>query len=290
MIFNYSNLVKKSWLVAWKNKLLWFFGLFIMAGIEGFNYSDRLNLESIQNSALGWMQSDTTPGALLIVTIVSIILILAFFIMSVICQGSIIKGLGNTATAVQNKFKPLWSYGVSKFWRILALELLFGVAILILLIPTLVGLIGATWSNVFLVVWLALLLIGLVIVSNFIYYTFIYAVLEDKKVKESIILGWKLFIRYFKISFVVSLIRLGLSIAFSIALVVIIFVALIPFVLLGILFGVIAGAIGALLIGILGAIAVVALVLLIRGFLNTFHYALGVYTYLQLIGKKVIPE
>jgi len=288
MNFNYSNLIKKSWRIAWKNKLLWIFGLFLTAGIEGFGYKRGFNLEAIQ--AKGFLLSGMSRPSLLTITIIAVAIALILFIISVICQGSMIKGIDNISLKKKNRFKELWQFGVSKFWRILAIEAIIALAVLILMIPLVLSFLNSFWAAAISAIWILLIIIVITLLGNYFYYVFAYAVIEDKKVKDSFILGWNLYKNNLKVSILVSLLRLGLSIAFAIGLTIAIYIALVPFVLLGLLLAVKWSAIGALIAAILGSIAVFIIALIARGFLNTFHFALSIYTYLQLTGRKVLEE
>ncbi len=286
-MFNYSGLIKKAWKTAWKNKILWLFGLFIAAGIESVSYRNYFDFDALQSQTLAF--PEMPGGASLIVTIIAVIIALVLFIISVICQGSIIKGIHNTILKTENKFKPLWTYGVSRFWRVLGIEVLVGVAIIALVLPVLLlaVYVGEVLMMIFLV-WLILILLAVVIFGSFFYYILIYAVLEDKSVGTAIQLAWKLYVNNIKVSILVSLINIGFSIAFAVGLMVAMIILMLPFVLIGILFSMWLGAIGALITAILGAVVVFIFMLFYRGLLNTFLYSIGVLTYLELRGKKVL--
>jgi hypothetical protein len=288
MNFNYSLLINKAWKIAWRNKLLWIFGFFITSGVESFNYRNSFDLESIRFEALQMIE--IPRGALLIFLIVGLLFGVAFLILSVISHGAMIKGIDNVSKSITNRFKALWKFGVSKFWRVLAIELIIGIGVLLLLVPSVLALLDYNWSALVAMIWVFLVIVALVIFGNFFYYIFAYAVIEDKKAIESIVLAWKLYVNNFKVSFLVSLLRLGLSIAFGIGLLIATILAALPFVLLGFLFGYLTGAMGALITAIVAAVLIFALVIVVRGFLNTFHFSLSVYTFLELTGRKVLAE
>ncbi|MFZ5364929.1 MAG: hypothetical protein ACOZBH_01865 [Patescibacteria group bacterium] len=287
MEFNYSALVKKSWKDAWKNKLLWLFGIFIASGVEGINYRDSFDLQAMQTEAFSWTQSGIPRGAYLVITVVGIILLIVFFILSIIATSAIIKGVANVGTGAKNKFKELWKLGVERFWKIFALELIVALAVLVLMAPALLIFLGVGWLSIVVMIWILLVIIGLVAIGNFMYYILGYAIIDNKDIKESILFGWKLFANNLKISILVSLISLGLAIAFALGLALAVVIALIPFVLLGFLLG-LAGPLGALIAGILAALVVLALVLAARGLMNTFLYSLGVYTFMELTERSVL--
>lgn len=283
MTINYTQLVKKSLRLAWKNKLLWLFGLFVTAGVEGVGYTD-MNLDLTERV------SELAKGSYVLFSVITLILAVAWFLLLVVFQAAIIKGIENSANNIPNKLKQLWLFGLAKFKKVLIIDLIIGGATLIVLSPILLRMLDSLWVTIVLIAWFLCVLTALIIFGNYFYYVFSFAVLEDKSVKNSFLLGWRLFVENRKISIVSSVLRFGLSIVFGLIVSLLVYILAVLFVPLGILAFRFLGVPGTIFLAFAGAAVIMIAVLFCRSYINVFYYFYTIYIFFELRGKSVLVE
>ncbi|MDR3576653.1 MAG: hypothetical protein P4L50_22540 [Anaerolineaceae bacterium] len=153
---NIGEVLKKSWDIIWKFKVLWIFGLFASCGRSGgggggggqsFNFRNNPGTFSNQNPF-----PELTPYAqriqnffaqipvwvYVLIILAVLIWILIVIIISTIGRIGIVRGAWMADEGAERlSFGQLWGEGLHYFWRIFLLDLLFlivGVALAVLII------------------------------------------------------------------------------------------------------------------------------------------------------------
>ena len=145
----YWNVVTRSFRIAWNFKYLWLIALFSGEGgasLPSFNYNFNPNTTTpngelpsnaqIQDQVTTWINDHI--GLIVLVAVVWLVLAIAFFILSAICEGATVR-----ASAEHDAERPFglgwaWRSGRSTMWAIVRFRLL----LLVLYIPLLLLLLG----------------------------------------------------------------------------------------------------------------------------------------------------
>lgn len=234
---------------------------------------------------------------LIFVAIGFLLLGLIGLILSVIAKGGLYKGSNTASQGTKVKFGEHFKFGLEKFWRVLGIDILLFLIVLggliaggIIMIPFLllmvipiIGWIVAILAFFLLILAFILFVIGLSLLMNYIY---CYALIEDRKIKESFKKAWHLLRANFGETLVMGLILFGINFGIAIAALLVIFIILIIFGIIGFI---LYESVGIMAVVILIAIALLLLfviALLIKGIRNTYIFSAWVLTWQELSGKK----
>lgn len=235
----YGKIIKDALVIAWGKRYLWAFGFF--AGIGTPNLDSRLAAEKL-GDFWEWMSSN--PGLMLMLAVVGLGVALVFWILQIISQGSLVKGVSDVELAESGTFEASLSYGLTCFWRVLGLQLLMFVVVMAALLvavvpPVLMIALGGTGAKVAGVAWLVAAILpalaGLVALGLLWNYALRYCVLKGQRVFESVSSSWSLVKSDFSESVILFGIGFGIGLALGIAAVLALVLMAIPFVILGII-------------------------------------------------------
>lgn len=295
---NYSELIKQSFQITWKNKFLWYFGLFtggIVLNIPSFNYQfGESEISSINSlGTFDGLRSFYFDHQLIIYILLGIVLVLSLviWIFSVISQGAIINGVYTISQNRSISFKNAFLAGWHNFWRLLILGILilliFLITLVVFALPVLVlALTGLIIPAIIMGIFLVLAYIIFALILSLCFnYSYRILIVENVPILASINLGVVFFKKYWKNIALILLISLGIGLAWGLVL---IFSMLI---FLGLLFG-----IGLLLyfaiktyiwiyIIIASIVFIVPLIIISAGY-NTFISSLWTLSYVKLNKEK----
>ncbi|MGV3624822.1 MAG: hypothetical protein ACO1OB_28640 [Archangium sp.] len=186
---NFTELAKKSFDIVWKQKSLWLFGFFAMAG-GGTAANNSVTRKSTGGSAdLSALPTWLWP-VLAVVAVVGVIALL----MHVISEAALIDGVKRATNADQPSVKSGLASGRHNFWRVVGVKLGLGVASALVAIGMAVPALLAVFDV--LPVWLAvvlsvpLIIIGVPVLLSLQFitnYALRIAVLDDVGVREAIV-------------------------------------------------------------------------------------------------------
>lgn len=279
----YGKIIKQALSIAWHNKYLWVFGFFASMGGGGncSNILDKDDASGAYSGARDWVFSHLGLLALLIMAAIGLFIIL--MVLYLISKGGLIKSVSMISGKEQSNFEKTLGSGLRYFWRMLGLDLLFGLALILVLgitviPPILMMIMGGTGVKLIGLVWiflLALPIIALVycgsLVVNFGYQI---AVINDKKIFDAINDAYHLFKTNVGRSILLGLIIIGIAFLYVIALIIAMIILAIPFIILG-LVNMWAGLIPGIVIGL-------PIILIISAIFGTFTYSYWTLAYLQL--------
>jgi hypothetical protein len=219
---DYIGILRKSWNVTWRYKILWLFGLFAGGG-SSFSYSGN-NWNTGSNSRNPVPGNITTAQfgsfvqhyAFLIVVVVLFLIVLGvlLWIVSVAARGGLIHLVNEAEEGREVRVGLGWHAGFAKWWRVFAVgflaDLPAGILAFIMAVIVAIAVVGAiaasggNSSNVgaavvtavtgtcclLAVFIIAAIAVGLIfgIVKEL---AFRYAVLEDRPIMESLKAGWR---------------------------------------------------------------------------------------------------
>lgn len=235
---NYGNIIKQSFNIVWKNKFLWFLGLFLSGGFGGQMYSsapsdfdsDKLNnflkdnnLKSLEKVAsadtgriLGTIDAPTT--LLIVLGVILLIVFCLLVYVSLVARGAATFAIADIAKGLKTDLKKTWHKGSQFFWR----RFRFG---LLVLLASFIVLAFLTTPVVLLAIFklnaLAIILgiiFGIVLIVFFMYLSLIMPIAErllflnDTRVVESFKVGAKMFNRSWLDFVLLYLISAGINI------------------------------------------------------------------------------
>ena len=286
MGIEFGSLIQRSFEIAWKYKSLWIFGMFA-GGTGSFNFDWTKKVEysgTDMNFTYDWFEKLGLPTDLVqpswaiigaIVLWVAALLLL-FFICHLIAQPAIIDAVNKITRGGQYVWGTSFSRGTDFLWRyfgLLMVELFASVAI--------IG--GVVVLAIVLTPFSLLLTIPVALVLFFfVYHTFRLAavalVARDSAIADSIIEGWNLLLQNKTNCFLITLIMIGLGIAFLICMGIVTFILYWPInaLVLSLTGNLVAILFMALFIGMPVAFVV-------GGYMGSFFNALYVQFYFRLV-------
>lgn len=301
---NYSGILKKAYHITIKNKILWLLGMMVGGGAS-CNYSFSGNYGDINKPEINFNSINLWDYwyILALIAVLIIFLLLIFIVLSVIARGGLLHGVNNARDNKKALFWESFKFGAGKFWRVLGLQLLFGLIILAGVIILVMGilmfvivgvvshltilkilliLLGILFSllGITVIVILAIL-IGLI--SNYVY---CYAILDNKRISESLKLGYGLFKKNIGETLILCVILFGIGLGIGLVLMMIIIPLLLIFAAIGFGFYFLLSWPGVIIISAIALIIFLIITFVIKGILNTFMFSSWVNAWHELVDKK----
>lgn len=309
---DYTAILKKSWNVTWRYKILWLFGF--LAGAAGGSGS------SGGSSGSGWRQnSDSLPRGwnasaiqlfleryALVIVIAALFLValgVLMWIISLAARGGLIHLVNEAESGREVRAAAGWRAGFSKWWRIFGVSFLaglpagiLGLVFAVFIAITVAGAVVAGRGSsdalaaavVTALAGLCVFLIVFVIVAIVVGAVFgivkelalRYVVLEDRRVMDALKTGWRdLWAK--RGAFMMYLIQIGIGITYGIVAGVVAIVMGVPATLM-----LVVGNYGGGALLILAA----ALVLIVpQAIYGTFYHAAWTIFFRRMTGAEPVP-
>lgn len=313
---NYADLVRDAFRTTWRNRYLWFFGLFAgVGGTSNFNFNfppggggaeDDFEQGGASAPSFGQFPfEDPISGAglaaLLGIFLLGLLLFLIFLVLVVISNGGLADSVAAIERGNRRGFGSTWRAGTARFWRVLGYYVLFfliGLALLIAIAAPL-GLVvaavfagtDATGARVISVVLAALVAIPLLVIA-FVSLSIVSQfalreiVVRGQRVIASIGGGLRIFWQNLGRSILVWLIQIALVIVATIGLVLAGAVVGLILFLPTILLSVAEYATAAVIMGIIAGVILVPILIVAAAALGTFYHAYWTLAYLRITGAE----
>jgi hypothetical protein len=304
---DFGQLLGGAWQITWRERQLWIVGFFAGSAsgtcTTGFNSSVPSNQDfsippGLSRADLDQLQATLREALPLLIglSVVLLVIYVAFWLLSVACRGAVISGGAEAASGAHVSLGQAWRSGTRAFGRLFGLDLLWLVAWLIVL--GLVGLYALSvvrgqavesinWLSVLIGLGSVLALLGIIasVLSVVIAYAQRSIVLDGAGPIDGLSAGFGIARRELGSSVILWLVSLVLSIGGGIALVIGLLIAALPAALVGGLLSIIINAAGGS--GIPALIVTVAVVLIVgllvgAAALNTFLWHFWTLGYLRL--------
>lgn len=319
-MFLYRNILKQAWTMSWRNKYLWFFGIFAALLGNGAGYeilTKSFNGGSISNFWAGWERFSATGifswqalhNIKILIVEDSFSMILMFFVLLtiIILFGFLLwlaiasqVALVNNAAAVINKKNVKFQNGVSAgtkyFWPALGVNILVKIAIYIIFalisLPVVftAGKVNLLTAN-FIYVMAFVIFIPLAIALSFMSkYAIAYLVIKKDDFWGSIKKGWELFIKNWLVSFEMALVLFFINLGVGLAVVLSVLTLAIPFLFLGFIFYYLFSVAGFWLMVFIGFFGFLAIIILAGAILSVFQISAWTDLFLQLDRGGVISK
>ena len=285
---NYLDIIKRAIAITWKNRHLWWFGLFVALTGAGNSFSYSFGKNNNLPSNAGQKVLDFFSGhiGLVVLAVISgLILFLIFTILGIIGRGALIKSVDKISKNELSDFKTGFRSGKKYFWRILGagiiLTLFIVVAVLILATPIIFLFLNKAYLLGILLVFMALIiLIPLVILATYLrIYGYIYIVLGEVGVWTAIENSYMLLRKNLGVSLIMGLIFMAIGAIYGLSILMLFVpIAAIFFFIGSILYLALKG-IGIAITVFLGVITILAIALFLRSIYETFAQAVWVFLF-----------
>jgi MFS family permease len=293
---DYLEIIKKSWKITWKNKFLWWFGLFLaLGGGASFNFPGN----SEWNNKIGENEDKVASfinqhwQIIIVAIVLAVILGLALFVLSLISKAGLIKTLDKIEKNLSGNFKEGFREGKKYFWKILAVGLILGIFIFALLVVLSFPVIFLFYvKSVVLGILFAFLAVAifipLVILASFIgKYSIFYLVLSDLGIKASIENGYQVFKKNILASVIMALFFIPINIIlFVMAAISFLIVGLI-FLPIGIMLYLALAKIGVIVAVALGGFIFVIFLILVNSVFQVFYQTVWFLFFKEIASVKM---
>jgi len=303
---NYSAIIKKSYEIIFKNRFLWFLGLFLgtASTSQVYNYSPSdINVENVykyfqdhnlkslgnfasaNNSPIFQATDSSTIGFIILFLVILSIVFLLIYI-SLTARGAATIAIANINKGAEENLKSSWAEGKVYFWRRLSFGLFL--IILCLVIPAIfvAPIIVLLILQYFKVALGIGIVFGLVLFVYFVYLSLIFPIaerllfLENTGILESFRVAVKRFNKNWLEFVLLYLINIGFTIAYALVFMIIFaLIVLLLFLIAYFIFTI--SHIAAYIIGGIFIIALITTALTLWGAFSSFSWSLLTLGFLE---------
>ena len=309
-MFSYRSILKQALSISWKNKHLWFFGLFASLAVAGGSMEYQFLTQSFGQGlingsyqslngilATGELISQLWSGILnlftqnfliilnaLTITLLALTIIAVFIWLAISSQAALVdnikKILNPKKKAVVSTLREGLTIGHKHFWSVLWLNILIKVLVsfcfFIASLPLLFMVISSSYLFVVLYTILFVIFVPIAVsLSLIIKYAISYRVLENESTYNSLTKGVTLFKKNWLISIEVALILFMVSFFSTFIVLVVIAIVFFPILWVSLIFSI--GWLSFLLV-----LICLFLIIVFGSFLTTFQIAAWTDLYLHL--------
>lgn len=303
----YLNILKQSWIITWKNKYLWFFGLFaallgnggdldiIVRGFDknntflslGFSWLSETGIFTKNIFSNFLLLFKENPGSLMIslfIMLLMIVMIAFLFWLIIISQIGIVNNSVKIITNKNHNIKSAVEKGREKFWEIFTLNVFLKIFILMifyLLLSTLFIKESLLQSTLYIVLFIVSLI--LIVVASFITkYAICFVIIKGFNITNAVKSGWDLFIKNWLVSLEMAFLLFVLNF-------LVIFL-LYPLFFLFLIFSKIVLYFGVWFLFISSAILFLLIIALIGSILSTFQISSWTSLFVELISRGGVSK
>lgn len=280
---NYIQILKNAWQIVWENKYFWWFGFFIaLGGGGGFNFQlpmdegrwNNKEAEVSQEEILGFLNSHSEwiIGGLIAIVVIAV----TFMVMRIISQAAIIKSTDDIQKGETSSFSVGFKNGRQYFWKLFAINLIFGFLslglIIVLFLPvTFLFYVKSYIAAVLLAILALFILIPLAVLFAFLKkYAYFYLVLAKLGIRRSIENAYQVFCKNILASIIMALILLAVGIIAGLAVFILVIFLAIAFLFMGLMFYLAFAKLGIFIIAALGILIFILIVFLFSSVREAF--------------------
>lgn len=312
----YRDILKQSWLISWKHKHLWFFGLFasllavgaeykIIGGAMGQDAETHWsNLKQIftgnwfntgffSNLVLAF-KNNTGPAISLVLIMLIILAIIVFLIwMAVVSQAAIVdetkKIINNGADTPEESIKNGIISGRKHFWPVFGANILIKIVVEIVLVlislPLISTMLGYGVSSALYIILFIVLVPVAISFSLVMKYAIAYNVTSNTSFCDSLKNAWGLFKRNWIISVEMAFALFFISFAATVAIMLATGILAIPFIILAAAFFTLFSFAAFWSIAVIAMIALITFIVVCGCVLSVFQTAAWTDIFLRLQKK-----
>ncbi len=305
----YRNILKQAWRLTWRNKYLWWLGIFaallgnsgeldILLNNTGNNPGQALfsSWQSIFSTGvlsaktfanIGNLLRDNTLNLIIVFIIALIALAFLIFLvwLVVVSQAAIVNNSAALLSQKKNSLRNGWEAGMLNFWPVLLINILIKAVVYLILLAVSLPAVFLPASSGVKIFYVAALIIAVplaVILSFISKYAVAYVVVNKHKVGSALKQSWRLFISNWLISVEMSIILFFINLLAGLAIVLTILTLAVPFMFLGLIFYYSFSAAGSWLIAVLAFAGFLFIVIAGGAALSVFQITAWTSLFLEL--------
>jgi len=309
----YRNILKQAWSLTWRNKYLWWFGIFAALLGNGGEFEILFNnagadpgqalfpaWQRIASTGVFSGQTFTNIGNLfrqdtlnMILVLVSCLIIFAIFLfivwLVIVSQAAVVNNSAAIVKQKKHSFKQGADAGILNFWPVLTLNIIIKAVIYILLVGISLPVIFFQESlnaNLFYILALVIIVPVAIILSFIMKYAVAYAVINKSKVLQAIGQGCRLFKENWLVSFEMAVILFVVNLLVGLVIILAILVLAVPFLFLGLIFYYSFSLVGSWLVAILAFASFLFIVVSVGAALAVFQISSWTGLFLELEKKS----
>ncbi|MFA6198081.1 MAG: hypothetical protein WC734_02925 [Patescibacteria group bacterium] len=303
MTQNFQQILAQTWRLIWRNKILWFFGLFVALITQEIEivlrnqvvFSDQtLSVSSWKElftngfggvfSSIWSSLTDSTASAI-IGSLIALMILALFVWLMVASVGALTHSIAQLDAGKKISFNGAMANGHKYFWKNIVIILLakvvdYGVLILMAVLVSLMLLHAVgLWLGALLAV---ISFIVSLIVSFVARYAAGYVVVNNENTGRAILSGWKLFIKNWVDSIEMAILIFLINLVANLAILLVIALIILPFFIIILVMN--SGGYTTTANFIFGAAValVLAIVIITGSLLSSFQFSAWVTTFLRL--------
>lgn len=301
--------------MTWRNKYLWFFGIFatlLGSGGEykilshGLGKDDQALLPAFDqiahtgifnkqafNNIIEIISQDSLSFFTTMAVFLAVIVLIGFLVwLTIVSQVAIVNNTANIIKQKKHNFKDGINSGIKKFWQVFALNIISDLAIIltsaIISLPFIfvVNKINIITASLFYALLFIIFIPVAISLSFIIKYAIVYTVIQGSSLFKAIKLGWKLFMDNWLISLEMALILFFINFVAGLFIILIILILALPFLSLGFIFYSLASAVGLWTTAILAFLIALLLIVIGGAMLTVFQISSWTGLFIELVKNK----
>ncbi len=305
----YRNILKQAWQLTWRNKYLWWFGIFAALIGNGGEYEiifNNVGADPGQALFPAWQriastgvfhwrtlanignlfQHDTLHFIFVMTVCLALLAVFVFVVwLVVVSQIAVVNNAAALIKQKKNTFRDGLNSGILNFWPILILNIMVKAAVYVMLVAISLPVIfrqGSLSANLFYIMALVIMVPVAIILSFIMKYAIAYVVISKSKVLTAIRQSWQLFKNNWLISFEMAVILFLINLLVGLAIVLAILTLAVPFLFLGLIFYYGFALVGSWLIAFLAFASFLFIVITFGAALAVFQIASWTGLFLEL--------
>ena len=307
----YRDIFKEATQVTWKNKYLWFFGLFAaLFGASG-DYEIISRFLTGDSSVFGWgailqtnvfsfqtfntisdFMTEDPLSFILTMFVALFILVLVIFIvwLATVSLSALVANAAALTAGKKVSFKDGVEVGGKNFWSVFALNIfnkvLVSAIFLMIALPLALSAGRSLIAYNFFYFLVFIIFVPVAIVASFIVkYAIAYKVIKNKSLLDSLRLSWRLFLKNWLISVEMAFILFVLNFLYGLAVLLLMFILAVPLLFLALILYYFTSFFGFWLVATIGLILFFILIAAAGAFIAAFQIYSWTSLFIELTGR-----
>jgi len=311
----YRGVLGQGWQNAWRNKYLWFFGLF--AALLGNGAEFRMmseagseqtlfpTLQDIASTGVFSLQGLENLGKLMVKDPASVIILFLIFLLiavlfvfllwlSVVSQGALVNNAARFKNNHSHDFRSGLDSGIKHFWPVLGMNAILKIVIFVAFVILSFLLINSgardMVGNILFVVFFVIFIPLVVVLSFIVKYAIAYVIIKGESFLNALRLGWQLFVRNWLISIEMAFILFFINFLAVVGLALLLLVLAIPFLFIMIVFSSVAVSFSFWFLFLASSILYILLAMWLGAVLSTFQVSSWTILFLELVSRGGVSK
>lgn len=307
----YRKIFKEALHATWKNKYLWFFGLFAAlfgangdyeiisrfltgdSSVFGWRAIQETNVLTVQtfNTVSDFMTEDPLSFILTMFVALFVLVLIIFLVwLATVSQAALVTSAASISSGKESGFKAGVEAGGRNFWPVFALNIfnkaLISVIFLIVGLPLALSAGRSLAAYNFFYLLIFVVFVPLAIIASFIVkYAIAYKVIKGRTIIDSLKKSWQLFIENWLVSVEMAFILFFLNFFYGLAVLLLMLVLAVPFLFLALAFYYLTSFVGFWLVATFALVLFFLLIAAAGSFIAAFQIYSWTSLFVELTGR-----